>query len=115
MPHDSSGDRTCGSRVRSALGRRTFPFAIRAYPGSWAHKADLKRDTFDLARAKALLAEAGRKLGSDGTREKDGKKLTLAYMNIAGDVERQQIAQIAQRLWRDVGFDVKMDPVDLAT
>lgn len=61
----------------------------------------------DLAKANKLLDDAGWKMGSDGIREKDGKKLELQMINIAA-FGFDQIAQLLQAQAKKAGFDVKI-------
>jgi len=63
---------------------------------------------YDPDAAKAALDAAGWKVGSDGIREKDGKKLTLQYMESSTDREkRQELQQIFINQWKQIGVDVK--------
>ncbi|NLE77782.1 MAG: hypothetical protein GX605_13665, partial [Chloroflexi bacterium] len=62
---------------------------------------------FDVAKANALLDEAGWKVGSDGIREKDGKRLELVLVNSF----TQELGPMVQAQLREVGADVKIDVV----
>ncbi len=68
---------------------------------------DLKPYAFDPAQAKALLDTAGWKMGSDGVREKVGKKLELRYVYISGDDTTDTMIVTFQQMLADVG--VKLD------
>lgn len=58
---------------------------------------------FDVEKAKALLDEAGFKLGADGVREKDGQKLVLtAYESLPQPQNRATLQLVAQQ-WEKVG------------
>ena len=61
----------------------------------------------DVNKANQLLEQAGWKMGSDGVREKDGKKLELQMINIAG-FGFDQIAQLLQAQVKKAGFSVKI-------
>jgi peptide/nickel transport system substrate-binding protein len=61
----------------------------------------------NLSKANELLDQAGWKMGSDGVREKDGKKLELQWINIAG-FGFDQIAQLVQAQVKKAGFSVKI-------
>ncbi|MQB41557.1 ABC transporter substrate-binding protein [Rhizobium sp. ICMP 5592] len=70
---------------------------------------------FDLAKANRLLDEAGwREKDADGTRKKDGQRLTLHYVYDSAQVGDSDItlAQAAQYQVRQAGFDLQLDPVD---
>jgi peptide/nickel transport system substrate-binding protein len=61
----------------------------------------------NLEKANQLLDQAGWKMGSDGVREKDGKKLELQMINIAA-FGFDQIAQLLQAQVKKAGFSVKI-------
>jgi len=56
--------------------------------------------------AAKLLDEAGWKVGADGYRFKDGKKLTLPFMTTAGNKIRETVQTYLQGQWKAVGIDV---------
>lgn len=56
--------------------------------------------------AQKLLDEAGWKVGADGMRLKDGKKLTITFMTTAGDKTRELVQTYLQNQWKQVGFDI---------
>jgi peptide/nickel transport system substrate-binding protein len=74
---------------------------------AYAHP-NLKPYPYDPDKARQLLEEAGWKVGSDGTRVKDGKRLTVAYTTAAGNVLRERMQVVIQRFLQDVGFEVKI-------
>ncbi len=82
---------------------------------SWVYVDHNDRYPFDPAAAGALLEEAGWVLGADGVREKDGERLSLDLLNIAGDAERLQVVQLAQADWAQIGAEVNIDAVDAPT
>jgi len=63
---------------------------------------------YDVARAKALLQEAGFTPGADGTLQKDGKPLAFEFMVDRGNPVREQIALFAQQSWKQLGIDVRI-------
>jgi len=65
----------------------------------------------DVEGAKKLLDEAGWKVGADGIREKDGKKLHLLYQTSTNAV-RQDFQALIKQWWNDVGVDVELKNVD---
>jgi peptide/nickel transport system substrate-binding protein len=68
---------------------------------------DLKPYPFDPNKAKQLLDDAGWKVGSDGIREKDGKKLELKYGSTTREIRKDTQAVFQQQL-QDVGIKVDL-------
>jgi peptide/nickel transport system substrate-binding protein len=82
-------------------------------PVSWAFAHDIPRYTFDPRRARALLDEAGwREAISSGVRQKDGVPLRFTLITQAGFAVREQVSQVLQRQFRDIGVDMKVQLVD---
>ena len=80
-------------------------------PISWARDTQgLPSYAFDPARARRLLDDAGWRLGSDGVRERGGKKLSFTLYSIAGSPALDAIAAIAQEQWRALGVRVALRP-----
>jgi len=69
---------------------------------------DLAHFGFDPDKAKALLDEAGWKVGADGVREKDGQKLSLRTYGFAGTLNREMLEAMQGDL-RKVGVDLKVE------
>jgi peptide/nickel transport system substrate-binding protein len=65
----------------------------------------------DLERAKALLDEAGWKVGSDGIREKDGMKLAPKIYYTA-NANSARVAEAIQGYLRKIGVDWRLNPWD---
>jgi peptide/nickel transport system substrate-binding protein len=80
-----------------------------APPVSWAYTEGIARYAFDPARARALLDEAGWRVGSDGIRERDGRRLAFTLITQAGFAVREAVAQAIERQLRDVGVDVRVE------
>jgi peptide/nickel transport system substrate-binding protein len=65
---------------------------------------------YDVARAKALLAEAGFAPGPDGIlRDRAGKRVDMTIMTTAGNSTREQVEQILKEQLRQVGIDLRID------
>lgn len=84
-------------------------------PAHWAHNPDTAVYEYDPDRAQELLEESGWTLGADGIRQKDGTRLRLEVLNIAGQAERLRVIQIAQAYWRDLGMDIRIREIDGAS
>jgi peptide/nickel transport system substrate-binding protein len=82
---------------------------------SWAFWDPTEKMAFNTDKAKQLLDQAGWVAKGSGVREKDGQKLSLDLMNISGDSERLQVAQLLQATLKDIGVQVNIKPVDAAT
>jgi len=65
----------------------------------------------DVERAKALLDEAGWKVGSDGIRERDGIKLTPKVYYTA-NANSGKVAEAMQGYLRKIGIDWRLNPWD---
>lgn len=73
---------------------------------SWAWTADTAHYDFDPAKAKALLDEAGWKVGSDGVRVKDGERFAFNYSTQTESRTGKAIEVIVQQMWHDIGAAV---------
>ena len=63
--------------------------------------------TQDIEGAKALLDEAGWKVGAGGIREKDGKKLSLLYQTSTNAV-RQDFQALIKQWWSEIGVETEL-------
>jgi peptide/nickel transport system substrate-binding protein len=66
---------------------------------------------YDPAKARALLDSAGWKMGADGIRTKDGKRLAFTYMAQSGNVSSILRAQLEQAELRAVGIGMNIREV----
>lgn len=64
---------------------------------------------FDPEKAKSLLDEAGWKEGSDGIREKGGKKLSMRYTLLGDSSISKALATANQKMMKDIGVDLKVE------
>ena len=67
--------------------------------------------SFDPAKAKQTLEEAGWKVGAGGIREKGGQKLALDFP-IIGRPRDRAMAESVQASLREVGIDVQVTPLE---
>ena len=65
----------------------------------------------DIEGAKALLDEAGWKVGEGGIREKDGKKLHILYQTTVNPV-RQDFQALIKDWWTEIGVHVELKAID---
>ena len=79
-------------------------------PQSWAYNPKIKgKHTYDPERAKKLFDELGWKVGGDGIRVKDGQRLSFENGCTAGNKQREQVQQLLQQQWRQVGVEMKIN------
>ena len=78
---------------------------IPASPNSWSYTEDgINPYKFDSNKANELLDQAGWKMGSDGIREKDGKKLTIHFLGSKSTATDTFIA-VATEDFKAIGVD----------
>ncbi len=88
-------------RAWSPLSPSMFGSAEKNLAGSW-HP--------DPARAKQILDRKGWKLGADGVREKDGKRLTVKFIDSQGNREKRlDVIQVVRRQLADSGIALSID------
>jgi peptide/nickel transport system substrate-binding protein len=76
-------------------------------PFMWAHASNVTRYPYDLARAKALMAQAGWTPGPDGILTKNGRRLTLTIAtNVSNATRRLAVVQV-QAMLRQLGIDLE--------
>jgi len=71
--------------------------------------------TYDPDRARQLLDEAGWTPGADGIREREGQRLEIEWLTVAGVGEYETMLQAIQEWWRDVGVAMTPTPIDFPT
>ncbi len=74
----------------------------------YGYSKSVKKYNYDPNRAKQLFAEAGYTAGADGILQKGGQRLSLVFMTTAGNRTREQVQQILQSMWKQVGVEVKI-------
>ncbi|HWI63722.1 MAG TPA: ABC transporter substrate-binding protein [Symbiobacteriaceae bacterium] len=79
------------------------------HPLSWGYTLDVEPYDYNPEKSAQLLDQAGWKLGKDGIREKDGKKLSLRliYPNVGNPV-RQATAPFFQQMMKKIGVDIQL-------
>lgn len=89
------------------------------YPPIFAELYDPQRVRplgFDTAQARRILEEKGwRDTDGDGIREKDGRPFRFTLITNTGNQRRADVSLILQRMWRNVGVDVRLQPYELGT
>ena len=95
-------------------GRAVVSVADQA-PGSWAYNPDIQPRPYDTKQAEALLDEVGLTKGSDGVRERDGKKFEMELWATTGSAETQQIVQVIAQSWNGIGIKTSPQFQDVST
>ena len=86
----------------------------KAKPGTspvsqgWASPKGLNQESYDPAKAKQLLDQAGWAPGSDGIRSKGGVRASLTIVTTTGDKVREQVEQILADEWKAVGIELQI-------
>ncbi len=95
---------TNAQQVVQTLFSPNYPQATSVIANSAAGYVNLSdKLKYDPALSKSLLDEAGWKVGSDGIREKDGKKLALAIYESLPQPQNKEVLQLVAQQWRQVG------------
>jgi len=81
-------------------------------PLSWAYEPNVQSYEFDPAKARAMLDDAGWKVGADGVRAKDGKPLTFTIITQAGNAIRENVSQVLVRQFKDIGVNATVKLID---
>ncbi|MFZ4403153.1 MAG: peptide ABC transporter substrate-binding protein [Pseudobdellovibrionaceae bacterium] len=89
-------------------GRQQFALHHVSPKDPWFSKDPkvAKAYPFSKRTANKLLDEAGWKLGADGIRAKDGKKLSLVFMTTAGNKTREKVQVYLQSQWKQIGIEI---------
>lgn len=78
-------------------------------PKSIYHNAQITKYNFDPKKANELLEKAGwLKIADKSIREKKGQPLKLTFMTTSGNKGREQIQQLLQSQWKEIGVDVEI-------
>ena len=78
-------------------------------PLDTVYDPDVPKYPHDLAKAKALLSEAGWTVLRGGIRHNaNGERLQLELMTTAGNKSRELIQQVLQSQWRRAGVDIRI-------
>lgn len=106
---------TLRKQVMQDYAQPATSFIPAVFP-KWALPADNPAISgFDVEKAKSLLDEAGWKEGSDGIREKDGKKLELRFLTDSNETIEANTAKFLEPWMKDIGIALKNESSDVDT
>ncbi len=72
---------------------------------SWAYDAGLRAIPYDPARARSVLDAAGWRVGPDGIRTKNGRRLRIEFATTTGLAVGNRLAVLLQSAWHDIGVE----------
>ena len=100
---------TNSKQIVNTLFSPNYPQAKSVLASSAAGFVDLSaRLTFDPVLAKTLLDQAGWQPGSDGIRQKDGKKLALTVYESLPQPQNKEVLQLVAQQWKQVGVSLSV-------
>ena len=91
-------------------GRQETAFHFTSPKDPWFTKDPNIITVYNYSKKEAekLLDEAGWKIGADGLRMKDGKKLSLNFMTTAGNKVRETVQVFIQEQWKQLGVEIQI-------
>jgi peptide/nickel transport system substrate-binding protein len=115
-PHPILGDKRVRQALEMGIDKQQLvdkvlsgktKVATSEYPVGWA-APNIEPSKYDVEGARRLLDEAGWQVGSDGIREKDGRKLHLSISSTSGNTLRENVEQLIQAGWKAMGVDLEI-------
>lgn len=105
------------SVVQAAFGGYANVIDVPQSSVSWAYPEDgsYTKYNYDPEKAKALLEEAGWKVGADGIREKDGVKLSLKFLASSPNTLNDVLVPIMINNYKDIGIELKSEQMEFRT
>ncbi|MGZ9584806.1 ABC transporter substrate-binding protein [Paenibacillus marinisediminis] len=79
---------------------------------SWSYTNEVNQYEFDTEKAKAMLDEAGWKVGADGIREKDGVKFNIKFTASTPNAVNEALIPVATKNYKDLGINFVADQMD---
>ena len=107
-------DRT--AMARAAYFGQAVPADSVLPPTTWAYNPNVApKYAFDKGKAESMLDAAGWAKGSDGIRANNGTRLSFEINTNSGNKVRENLIQIMQQQWHDVGVDATPRPIAFQT
>ena len=98
--------------ISNVLKSAASPAVGDQSPLSWGYNSGAKQEVRDINAARALLVQAGWKLGDDGVFIKDGRKLAFSLAFPIGNRSREIVASVIGQQLKEVGIAVEVRPID---
>lgn len=92
--------------IRKVMHGVAIPGDSDQPPFFWAYNPNVTRYAYDPARAARLLDAAGWRMGADGIRAKNGRRLHLELVSFTGSATADQTEVFVQDAWRKAGVEV---------
>jgi peptide/nickel transport system substrate-binding protein len=89
---------------KAKIGTSEIPFG-------WASDPSIKPRPYDPKKAEQLLDEAGWKVGSDGIRVKNGKRMRLKITTTTGNKLREMVEQVLLAQFKKLGIELYIENV----
>ena len=100
------------SMVRTLLDEQVSVVNGPIQPLSPAYEPNVTSYPYDTVAANRLLDEAGWRRGSDGIRNRNGKRLAFTLITQSGFAIRENVSQALQQAYRTVGVDMQVQLLD---
>ncbi|MFN5600171.1 MAG: peptide ABC transporter substrate-binding protein [Gemmatimonas sp.] len=100
------------SMVRTLLDEQVSVVNGPIQPLSPAYEPTVTSYPYDTVAANRLLDEAGWRMGSDGVRNRNGKRLAFTLITQSGFAIRENVSQALQQAYRTVGVDMQVQLLD---
>jgi len=100
--------------VESGYGEVQYGPLSSSMSGYWPGVEEIGYK-YDLARAKALMEEAGYRVGDDGMLEKDGEPLKVVVLAPANIPSQVKVAEVLKEQYKALGVEVEIQVLEYAS
>lgn len=124
-PHPILGSRALRQALTYGIDRHAIARALVGNLGQiargptspmvWIWSDTLTQFPYDTARARHMLDSLGWRVGPEGVRRKDGRKLSFGLLFPTSSAPRMHAAVIIQAELKAIGVDVQLHPTELNT
>jgi peptide/nickel transport system substrate-binding protein len=97
---------------KTLVEKTTFGYAIlqesMVSPANPVSDQHIGMTPYDPAKARALLDEAGWKIGPDGIRTRNGQRLSLRFASYTGAPDTDERIELLRSWWKAIGVDIQL-------